>query len=307
MKKSYFVVIFILCCVGIHAQDYKFVISSGDSIFYEVKGAGNGAVLFLAGGPGGSPESLKPIVDYVSEDYYTILLHQRGTGLSSNRTDSAVMTIDQHVDDISCILKQEKIDNIFIIGHSWGAMLALDYMVKKPDNVKGLVLIGSYGCSLDFMKEINNEIMKRITPEEMAEMKLYYEQLNSGKGDVTRKDYDDMVAELMISKQFYNPSLVREILKNGQMNMQVNNLIMGDLKKKKWNLQDDLKNSNCPVVIVNGDYDLVSRQIIENMKQSLKNSEFHIIENCGHYVWLEKPAELQSIIQKFLRSKILQD
>lgn len=107
-------------------------------------GEGKNTVLLLAGGPSSPPESLKHITDYVSKDNKTILLHQRGTGLSANaKINSETMTVERFVDDINNVLKKENVNRTFIIGHSWGAIFTFDFMAKNPEKVQGLVLIGN--------------------------------------------------------------------------------------------------------------------------------------------------------------------
>lgn len=291
----------IIYLVSIAQVEIKFTLSGSDSIFYEVRGDGN-EVLFLAGGPGGSSKSLSSIVDYVSRDNKTILLHQRGTGLSSyNKVDSSTITLNQYIEDINNLLIKEKIDSaIYIIGHSWGAMLALDYAVKNPTKLKGLVLIGSPGYSLDFVQAMNNEIFSRMTASEMDSLKLYFGQLNSGKYLAEKDQILEKVGALTVSKQFYNPILAKELEKYGSLNSKINSLMMGDLKNEKWNVLNGIKMLDIPIVIINGSYDPIPRIFVERMNESLPNGELYFIENCGHYVWIEKPEELRQIIESFL-------
>lgn len=296
-----FVIISLFIALNIHANsEYRFIVEQHDSLYYEVKGSGE-PVLFLSGGPGGSPESLKPIMDYVSKSNYSILLHQRGTGLSSNnKINPSTITLNQYVNDIDNLTKKESIDKFYIIGHSWGAMLALEYVTRNPTKVKGLILLGSSGYSLDFVQSMNNEIFNRMTSSEMDSIKFYFSQLNSSKDSTLMNEVQHKVSILTLSKQFYNPSFVHELLESGTMNMKVNNLMMNDLLKNQWNLQKDLEKIDNPVVIINGEYDPIERKYVEALKQHLKDCELHFIEKCGHYLWLEKPDELQNIIQRFL-------
>jgi len=301
MRKILSIVLFAINFVLVHGQtDIKFIQSQEDSIFYEVKGMGL-PVLFLSGGPGGSPYSLSPIVDYVISTNRAILLHQRGTGLSShNKIDAETITLEQYVDDINNILQKEKIQEAYIVGHSWGAMLALDYMVKNPEKVKGLILIGASGYSLDFNQSMNNETFSRMTPSEIDTLKVYITQLNNAKDTDLINDIQSKMTEMIIPKQFYNPSRSNDLLIFGKPNMAVNSFIMTGLRNQNWNLGEKLKSIENPVVIINGDYDPIPKSSVRELKQSLRKSELHFLPDCGHYVWLEKPEELQKIIEEFL-------
>lgn len=300
IKKIFSTIVFFFSLVNINAQSiYKCFESSNDSLFYEVMGNGT-PVLFLSGGPGGAPASLQNIIDYVNKDHYTILLHQRGTGLSSNiKIDSASITLDQYIDDIDKLMQRENLSNFYIIGHSWGSMLGMEYMVRNPLKVKGLILIGAPGYSLDFVQSMNNEMFKRMTSNEMDSLKIYFESLNTISDSTQIMPIQEKISKLTLSKQFYDSSLLENLLSSGGMNMKVNTMMMNDLRVSKWNIKEELEKLNNPVVIINGDYDPIDQRYVMELNNSLKNGKLHFINNCGHYVWIEKPKELQSIIEEF--------
>ncbi len=301
MKKIIVIAFLSLFFTDLYAQEATNFITVGtDSIFYRMKGNGT-PVLFLSGGPGGSPESLQPIVDHVSLQYKTVLMHQRGTGLSANnKIDPQSMNINQYTSDIDQILDKENLKETYIVGHSWGAMLALDYMVKNPSRVRGLVLIGAPGYSLQFTQSMNNEIFSRMTASEMDSLQLYFKQLGSVQDGALKEEFQSKIGEMTLSKQFYNPSLLPEIMKYGSINMKINGLIMGDLKKRNWDLGNDLKELTNPVVVINGEYDPIKKEFVLALKDVIKNTEIHFLKECGHYVWIEQPKEVLEIMDDFL-------
>lgn len=294
-------VLLIFVVVSVYSQtEYKYIQDQSDSIYYELKGAGN-PILFLSGGPGAPPESLASIVDYLSDNNKTILLHQRGTGLSgNNKVDWTTITLDKYIADIDNIIEKEKIDQLYIVGHSWGAILALEYLTRKPANIKGLILLGSSGYTLDFVQEMNDEIFKRMTSAEKDSLQVYFNKLSTIKDSSLANDLQGKIGVLTLSKQFYNPLLVGELMKDGGMNMNVNHLMMNDLLKRKWNLKETLGNLKNPVLIINGDHDPIDKKYVQDLKSLLKNSELHYLDNCGHYLWIEKPMELKKLILGFL-------
>lgn len=302
MKKIVLIIVFLVTSIVIYAQnEVDFIENDRDSVFYEVRGTGR-PVLLLSGGPGGSPRSLNPIVEYISQNNKSILLHQRGTGLSTHyKIDSSTITLNQYIDDIDKILIKENVgDDLYIIGHSWGAMLGLDYAVKNPTKVKGLILIGSSGSSLDFVQAMNNEIFRRMSQDEMDSLKLYFGQLSLEKEPSLIVEVQNKIGALTMSKQFWNPALTKELEEYGSLNLSVNSLMLADLKKEKWNLQDEIRKLNIPIIIINGVYDPIPKVFVERTNEALPNGKLYFLENCGHYVWIEKAEELQKIIESFL-------
>lgn len=258
--------------------------------------------MFLSGGPGGSPESLATIVDYVSGNNRSILLHQRGTGLSSaGRTDSSTISLDRFIGDINDVLQNEGINRFYIIGHSWGAMLALEYMTRFPERVDGSVLIGSSGYGLDFVQRMNNEIFSRMNATQIDSVKVYIHRLNTSKDPVLLEDTQNKFSMLVLSQQFQNPANVSELLKSGPMNMRVNQLMLKDLQRLNWNLQDKLGVVESPVLIINGAYDPIDKKYVQELARSLKHADLHFLDNSGHYVWIETPEETRRLILEFLK------
>src|SRR6185369_2853141 len=79
----------------------------------------------------------------------------------------------QSVQDISTLLKKLKLDRVTIVGHSWGAMLAVSFAIVYPSQINKLVLIGSGPLAFsDFVVQEAN-VMARAS---MAERE-YIEQL----------------------------------------------------------------------------------------------------------------------------------
>src|SRR5215204_4670301 len=116
---------------------------SNASLYYEIKGEGL-PVLLLSGGPGVSSQQLARLRDSVSLKYKSILFDQRGTGQSHTfPLDTTTINLKQSVQDIATLLKELKIDKVTIVGHSWGAMLAISFAVDHPSQINKLVLIGS--------------------------------------------------------------------------------------------------------------------------------------------------------------------
>ena len=58
-----------------------------------------------------------------------------------------------------------------VIGHSWGAALAMFYGIKYPDNLSKLILFGCGGASNEYFGEHFENIRKRTSPEDTLALK----------------------------------------------------------------------------------------------------------------------------------------
>lgn len=94
-----------------------------------------------------------------------ILLEQRGTG-RSRPAKLDEMTLDVVVHDLEALREHLKQPRLFLVGHSWGGMLAMAYAAMFPDRVERLILIDSGGPTLEFVTRFDDNIRSRLRPED---------------------------------------------------------------------------------------------------------------------------------------------
>ena len=97
-------------------------------------------VIVVHGGPGGDSKYLHALQG-LSSNHHVIFYDQRGTGLSP-RVDKKSLTLQSSLDDLHSIVSHYGgIGQVKLIGHSWGAMLAVGYLSKHPERVSHAVVV----------------------------------------------------------------------------------------------------------------------------------------------------------------------
>ena len=120
------------------------VVLNGVRLWYRVAGAGAPAtpqVVFLHGGPGYNSYSFSQIEGPLLEKRLgMIYLDQRGSGRSERpwTRDYKMSTL---VEDIDALRRSLGVNQLALIGHSFGGMLALEYASAHPEHVSKLVLV----------------------------------------------------------------------------------------------------------------------------------------------------------------------
>lgn len=101
---------------------------------------GAGTVIVLHGGPGGDFRSLTALAR-LSDTRSVVFYDQRGAGLSE-RVPASVLTLDGHLEELAAVIDHVAPGKeVSLIGHSWGAMLALAYLGRDPARIASVVLI----------------------------------------------------------------------------------------------------------------------------------------------------------------------
>lgn len=121
----------------------KFVTIDGCRLHYNEQGAGNPLVLLH--GNGSMIEDFRScgLMDLAAGRYRVIAIDRPGYG-HSDRPRSRIWTADQQADLISKALHHLKISQAIVLGHSWGASVAVALALRHPKMVGGLVLASGY-------------------------------------------------------------------------------------------------------------------------------------------------------------------
>jgi proline iminopeptidase len=136
-------------------------------------------IVSVHGGPGGDYRSILNCKKFADDGYYVIFYDQRGSGLSKRHDeDEGVFTVQTFVDDLDAVInyyKQSPEQKVILMGHSWGGMLAAEFVNQYPEKVDGLIIMEAGGLIMDDMMEYVNTWMK-------------YDLFSEGVNDIVYKD-----------------------------------------------------------------------------------------------------------------------
>jgi proline iminopeptidase len=130
------------CAQQIRLKMGEQTIVTSDGIKLAIKVAGKGPVcIYIHGGPGQDYLSFEKMGGSNLEKKLTMVyLDQRGSGHSQNAKD---YSLNRLVDDIEETRKQLGADKIYLLSHSFGGVLAVNYAQKYQEYVSGLILANS--------------------------------------------------------------------------------------------------------------------------------------------------------------------
>ena len=123
-------------------RDFHEVLN-GNSLHFRVRGqdASKPYLLLLHGGPGFSSHMFYPWGSTLEQNLNVVYLDQRGCGESASLkpNDFAAYTMPGLIADIEAVRDYLKVKKWFVLGHSWGGMLGLEYVRANPKSVLGYV------------------------------------------------------------------------------------------------------------------------------------------------------------------------
>ena len=112
----------------------------GGRVWYRIEGSGTAMpLLVLHGGPGATHHYLKPL-GALADERPVIFYDQLGSGRSDRPTDTTLWRVERFVEELAQVREALGLREIHLLGHSWGTMLAVDYLLTKPEGVRSVIL-----------------------------------------------------------------------------------------------------------------------------------------------------------------------
>ncbi|KPP95052.1 proline iminopeptidase-family hydrolase [Erythrobacter sp. HL-111] len=129
-------------------------------------GAAAEPAIFIHGGPGGTHMTFGNLVS-LSDERAVILYDQLDSGKSDRPGDPANWRVDRFVGELEAIRKALGVERWHLVGHSWGAALALEYAAAHPRHTASAVLGGTYISTPHWI--LGTNLLIRELPDEIGE------------------------------------------------------------------------------------------------------------------------------------------
>ncbi|WNF38613.1 proline iminopeptidase-family hydrolase [Bacillaceae bacterium IKA-2] len=279
-----------------------FIEVNGGKVWYQRNDLGikKTPVIVLHGGPGSSHYSMQGL-KVLAEQRPVIFYDQLGCGKSERPTDESLWHIDRFVEELGQVRKALSLDEVHILGHSWGTTLAAAYMLTKPEGVKSVIFSSS--CLSAPLWAEDQERNRQKLPTDVQETLTTAET----NGTTDSQEYKDATHEF--NKRFVcRIDPWPEFLKKGAhlKNGEVYNIMWGPSEfhvtgnLKKFDCTQRLKEINVPILYTCGRHDEATPESTEYYHSLTPNSKFHVFENSAHIPYLEEPKEYIRVVGDFL-------
>ncbi len=266
-------------------------------------GTGHGpTVLFLNGCYDNS--LYRALAELFAHRYRCILYDQRGSGGSVLKAaDDRTLHVDRFVDDIEHLRAHLGLEKLSVVGHSWGATLAVLYGGAFPQRTKRLVLIGMGPLSKEMHAVYRANVLRAVPPADRVRWDSLTQQYSAvvrRPGAEVSDDVDEEHARLWSRVMTYSPEagdrFVGAYLRAGGYRRRAANprgLVYRDIVLAAGRI-------TCPVLVLYGyqDYEPITQAYL--LKEHIKDAQVSFVNQCGHAVWLDQPDALFEQLDDFL-------
>jgi pimeloyl-ACP methyl ester carboxylesterase len=280
MKVRIVFLIAIAFCVATlaNAQTSKEVVIFGQKIHYVE--AGSGPTVILLHGLGGSSQVWQLNIAALAEKYHVVVPDQIGFG----KSDKPLVNyrIRTYVDFLDQFCKQLRIERASLVGNSMGGWIAAAFTAAFPDRVDKLMLVDAAGYKPP--KDLDTRTFYGLNPTTREGMKVLVAKVFYNKLFLTDAAIDQSIAVRLAAGDGYTINSITESIIRGE-----------DF------LDDAVKTIKRPTLLIWGRQDgLVPLAEGEHFNRDIAGSKLVVFDQCGHMPQIEKPAEFNAAVLKFL-------
>jgi proline iminopeptidase len=301
---------------------------NGTKLHFRVRGDNPKAsyLLLLHGGPGYSAHMFYPWGKSLEKSLNVVYLDQRGCGESERLTPETMktFTVKNLLADIEAVRAFLKIDSWFVLGHSWGGMLGLEYAAQSPKRVRGYI-------------HMNGLLSQPLSQEAIFQAAAQWVKRDIASGDPARIERGKRLEPyLSIGPKF--PAGPQRMMSAMQFALSLPELYYADLKKQKsyeqeinaalatYKLSPAVLYANEPgfalaqndgyatrtaelllsklsakTLVLHGTSDgIIPAAHARQVAQGIRGAKLALLEHCGHFPFAEQPEKTTRALLEFL-------
>ena len=259
-------------------------------------------ILLLHGGPAMTHEYMECFESYFPKEGFEMIEYdQLGSYYSEQPTDSSLWVTKRFVEEVEQVRKALKLDknNFYLLGNSWGGILAMEYALKYQQNLKGLLICNMMASIPDYASY--NLVLRKNMRSSLVDSLEAYE---------AKEDFKNPVYVNLVNQEYYNkhlgrlselPDPVARSFKH--VNETVYDMMQGPSEFKvggrllNWNIKNELPKITVPTLMVGAKYDTMDPDHMEWMSKQVKNGTYLYCPNGSHLaMWDDQKIYMNGVI-----------
>jgi proline iminopeptidase len=276
-----------------------------------VRSIGHGPpLLVLHGGPDFDHRYFLPELDELSDSFRLIYYDQRGRGSSADGVRPEDVTLATELADLDQVRRHFGLEAPVLLGHSWGAVLALEYALRHPEHLSHLILMNPSPVSASDLALMRSRYVVLLGDQLIRQDEIM-------NGDAYRRG--DPAAVTARYRIHFGPALPDPDHHEKLMaRMEAAFRSQGpDGILKAWAVEDRLmretrqvpgydrlprlRRLRAPTLVIAGDRDFIPSEVPRHIAAAIPGARLTTIGSCGHFPFLERPGEFRTALIDFFR------
>lgn len=212
------------------------------------------------------------------------------------------------MDEVEQVRQALRLDasNFYLLGHSWGGILALEYALKHQENLKGLIISNMVASIPEYNRYAHQVLMPAMDPKALAEIQRL---------EAARR-YDDPRYEELLMKNYYVEHILRmppdqwpdpvvrsfsKLNKKIYVPMQGPSEMGASGKLENWDRTSDLPKIKVPVLAIGARYDTMEPAQMERIAKEVQRGRYLYCPKGSHMAMYDDQKVYTAGVIQFLR------
>ena len=272
-------------------------------------GTDRSALILLHGGPGYNSEYLRRFEAFARTGRAVVRYDQIGSGRSAvgaEHYSPGTFTVDLFRRELALLRERLELDEVVLVGQSWGCMLALEHVLEGAEGVRGLVLMSG----LASIEEWNAETLRlrsELPPHVLAV--LEGEEAAGRVGSPAFKEAYAVWERTHVLRMDTPPPWEADALAMFEHDSRVYELTTGGAEFPTGGSAAELDGGDVrprlgevavPTLLLSGRYDEATPAVMSSLHRGIAGSEWHVLEESSHSCHTEEEALTMLLVADFL-------
>jgi proline-specific peptidase len=270
---------------------------NGAALHVETMGPADGVPLAILHGGPGVGDCRDQVRDYgdLQDEYRLLFYDARGSGRSEDRPP---YTHEQWVDDVDELTRQQGFDRFALLGHSYGGIVALEYVLRHPERLTHLILVDTAPSTVENEESIRRALAAGLPGiEEGWLRKLFEGRVDSNE---EMRDMWEALLPLYFEGEF-DPSLPKEMADKTYFHYATHNYAFS-VNNPSYDVRARLGEIDVPTLVICGANDWITPLATsEEIVSLIPGSRLEVFDHSGHMPMMEENEKFIAVVRDFLR------
>jgi proline iminopeptidase len=261
-------------------------------------------VLLLHGGPAIGHEYMECFESFFPKEGIEFWEYdQLGCAYSDHPTDSSLWTLGRFVEEVEQVRKAIGADstNFYILGHSWGGILGMQYALQYQQHLKGLIVSNMMASCPEYGRYADEVLARGIDSNVVKEIRAI-----EARGDFNNPRYEELLMPNFYAKHFCRLNPLPEPMMRSfkSMNKEIYVMMQGPSefgisgRLANWDIKNRLKEIKVPTLMIGAKHDTMDPKAMEEQSKLVQKGSYLYCPNGSHQsMWDDQQVYMNGVVK----------
>jgi proline iminopeptidase len=230
---------------------------------------------------------------------------QLGCNHSDQPDDPSLWTLPRYVEEVDEVRRGLGLDRFVLYGHSWGGILAIEYALKYPGHLRGLVISNMCAGTQAYLKRAEALKVQMLSGASLARLRALEAKADYDSPEYWKILMDELYPQMLCRARPWPEPVTRAF---GHLNQKIYGQMWGKSEfavtgnLKEWERWDRLPEIKTRALTIGSSYDEMDPEDMKKMAILMPNASSFICQRGSHLCMWDDQAFYFENLLKFLHA-----